>query len=322
MKRTGLLTLLALLIALPLGAIAQDEVTVYTIGMVTYQIDGRVPPSMDLFVGPLTSDLVVLPLPENSQGGQVVPATGNQFVLNLIEAASANEQIQAIDQLLAAGADALVITPAPEANLIKDAVARAAAQMPVALAHRPIPGLDLPFYGQDTAQVGTVWKDGSQPFAILGNLSDPLQKGLIDAMRDAEAFLGFYEALDGQAEAAKAIADHADLFGIIVTNPAYASGAAEAIRAATEGTDRLIKLGSLGAPENYKDLFDAKQLNAVIAWNNYGILLDAAVAMKVKLLGDEPTSAFADIIFMTSATSWVSNSYPYLSPSHIGRFWR
>jgi len=328
MKRilTGLL--LAVLVApFVMGQFAEcDE---YFIGMVTYQIDAMTW-TPENYVRPINADLQVLPVePGKATIRQIPEVEPDHYLLELRDAGTAQAQIDAINELLAMGCEALVITPVAETNLIKDAVAAAAAKVPVILTGRRIPGLDLPFYGMDTFELGLALANNNTqtPFVIVGNRSDATQAAFIEPLEAIEPFQGFYEAatVDGKAEAAQAINDVPSLATIVVSHHKYAPGAAAAIKDATEGTDRLIQLGSVGAPEGWKDLFEQKLLHGVFAWDNYVVLQGAAVAAKVAIRDGVPAQDFhPDVLYYRSATGFNHTSYPYSQdqPNRVGRFFR
>jgi len=112
---------------------------------------------------------------------------------------------------------------------------------------------------------------------------------------------------------------------IITSSHQFANGAARAIEEITEGTDRLIKLGSVGAPDGWKDLFEQKLLHGVFSWDNYEVLQEAAVAVKSAIRDDAaPQDYFPDTLFYRSANTFIHLSHPYSedAPNRIFYFWR
>jgi len=328
MKRIILLLLLVALVA-PL-ATSQTSIKEYTIGMVIYQIDARMW-EPQFYADPLNADLQLLPVPEGKLGSSRGAGRGettepDHYLVDIRYATTAGEQLAAIEDLMAKGVVGLVIMPAQDTNQIKSAVATAAAKVPVVLTGRTIPGLNLPFFGVDMAEMGKAMtlRVPKGPFVVIGNLSDEgYQKPFIDPLMLMEQFAGFYEAGSptGQSEAAQAINDVAGLMYIVVTNPLYTAGAAEAIKAVTAGTDRLIKLGSLGAPVGWKDLFNQKLLQGVFSWDAYEVLQQAAVAVKVKVRdGVDTENYYPDCLYWTSATGYSHASYPYTLDPRMNAF--
>jgi len=220
-----------------------------------------------------------------------------------------------------------VITPVADYHLITDTLASAASKVPVVLHGRDMPGSGYPFSGVDMAELGKVMseqQDGA-PFALVGNMSDPTQEQFITPHLTLAGFAGFYEAVtDGNGATAQAIRDNDALEFVMVTDAKYAAGAAAAIQAATAGTDRLIKLGSVFAPTNWKQLFDDKLLHGVFTWDNYRSMLHAAVIAKVMVRDGETLENFyPDILYYSRSTSFNHTSHPYSqdTPSRAGRFW-
>lgn len=325
MKRLILSLVLALLVApVVIGQQPSDIV----IGVVTYQFEGRVW-DVQNYSNPVNTDLQILPIEPGAMTRPLPAVEPVHYLADIREAATAAEQIAAIDSLLAAKVAALVITPVTEGvEPLKAAIQNAAAKVPVVLHGYKVPGLNLPFAGMDLDELGknlTNSNSRNRSFAVIGNLSEYNQKLVIEHLQGNAGFKGFYEAgdFDGQAEAAMAIRDIPDLWGIVVTSPQFAPGAAEAIKAATAGTDRLIKLGSVGAPENWKDLFNQKLLSAAFSFDSYQTYQQAAVIAKVMLMGGTSYNFYPDVLFYTRADSYNHTSWPYSqdTPNRLASFW-
>lgn len=325
MKRLILSLLLALLVApVVIGQQPSDII----IGVVTYQFEGRVW-DVGNYQSPINTDLQILPVDPRDITRALPTVEPVHYLLDIREAATAAEQIAAIESLMAANVAALVITPVLEGvEPVKAAIQAAAAKVPVVLHGYQVAGLNLPFAGMDLNELGlNLFKSNTRPraFAVIGNLSEYNQKMIIDHLQANAGFKGFYEAgdLDGQAEAAMAIRDIPDLWGIIVTNPQFAPGAAEAIKAATAGTDRLIKLGSIGAPENWKSLFDAKLLSAAFSFDSYQTLQQAAVMAKILITGGTVENYHPDVLYYTRKDAYNHTSWPYSkdTPNRLASFW-
>ncbi len=325
MKRFFIFMLLAALVA-PL-VIAQSQPDII-IGVVTYKIDGQVW-GIQFYTNPINGDLQVLPVPEGNASSRDLPDVEPQhYLVDIREASTAADQVAAIDSLLAAGVQGLVITPVDDFSLVSNAISNAAKQVPVVLHGRNIPELNLPFAGVDMAELGKVMaeqQDGGR-FVVVGNLSDTTQNAFISPLMELDSFGGFYEALsDGRAETAQAIADETEpIEYVMVSHSRYAAGAAAAIQAVTAGTDRLIKLGSVFAPDTWKDLFDQKLLHGVFTWDNYLTLMQASVMAKVMIRdGVTPDNFYPDVLYYSRSTSFNHTSYPYSqdTPNRVGRFW-
>lgn len=324
MKRLILCMLLAALVAPVVIGQRTDDII---IGVVTNHLEARVW-NVQYYTNPMNGDLQVLPVDPTLATSRELPTVEPvHYLVDIREANTAADQIAAIDALLEAGVQGLVITPVEEFNLVKDKIASAAGQVPVVLHGRNIPELGLPFSGFDMAEFGKAMAEQQDrgPFVLIGNMSDPTQSAFIAPHESLPDFKGFYEALsDGQAEAAMAIRDVADLGYIMVTHHRYAAGAAAAIQAATAGSDRLIRLGSVWAPEGWKDLFGQKLLHGVFTWDNYEALMQAAVMVKVMIRdGATPANFYSDVLYYTSVTSYNHTSHPYSqdTPNRIGGFW-
>ena len=325
MKRLILSLLLALLVApIVIGQQPSDII----IGVVTYQFEGRVW-DVENYTNPVNTDLQILPVDYGDMTRALPTVEPVHYLVDIRQAATAAEQIAAIESLMAANVAALVITPVTEGvEPLKAAIQAAAAKVPVVLHGYKVAGLNLPFAGMDLEELAkNMAQANTRPrsFVIIGNLSEYNQKTFIEILQGNAGFKGFYEAgdLDGQAEAAMAIRDVADLWGIVVTNSQFAPGAAEAIKAATAGTDRLIKLGSVGAPEDWKSLFDQKLLSAAFTFDSYQTLQQAAVMAKIMLTGGTLENFYPDVLFYTRSNAYNHTSWPYSldTPNRLASFW-
>lgn len=325
MKRLILSLLLALLVApIVIGQQPSDII----IGVVTYQFEGRVW-DVGNYASPVNTDLQILPIEPGAMTRPIPTVEPVHYLLDIREAATAAEQISAIESLMAANVAALVITPVTEGvEPVKAAIQAAAAKVPVVLHGYQVAGLNLPFAGMDLVELATNMKNSNarpRSFVIIGNLSEHNQKSFIEILQGNAGFKGFYEAgdLDGQAEAAMAIRDVDGLWGIVVSNPQFAPGAAAAIKAATAGTDRLIKLGSVGAPEDWKSLFDQKLLSAAFSFDSYQTLQQAAVMAKILITGGTAENFYPDVLYYTRKDAYNHTSWPYSKdiPNRLASFW-
>lgn len=230
-------------------------------------------------------------------------------------------------------ADGLVATPPPtvaDTEPMQAELGLIAADFPVMLALRRVPGLDLPVVGIDMVQLGVAFaeqmsKHGTHPFAVMGFFGDPNQSDFLEGLKTSPDFRGAYEVLelDGRGESTDAVFDHPDLEVLIVTDITHVAGAAETTQYMLTEYGQEIRLAVLGAPENWGDLISDKGLlHGMITWNQYDVLLQAVQAVEQYLLNDIPLESIkTDAIFYGGSAEPQTLSYPYTDLDVWSEFW-
>lgn len=339
MRRLFIVGILFVALLAPLAISQQPDIY---IGMVTYKVNAQVW-DIQNYARPMNGDLQVLPLGEGVSR-EIPDVEPQHYLVEIREASTAADQIAAMNELIDFGVHGMVLTPVAEVDLIRDAVSAIAADMPFTLTTREITGINAPYFGFDTYDLGITLTDydGVKPYVFIGNLDDKWQSdflaGLIEGTRLApttypdeeivDQLQGYYSvksSAEAYTEALAALAVFPDLFGIL-TFPEYVPGIQQAIAEVYAGTDTLIKVGSIGAPEGWKEMFDNSTLHTVFGWDNYLVLQRAAVGVKVMLRdGETPEDFYPDGLYITSSTSTPSRlSYPYSEdqPNRAARWWR
>lgn len=297
-----------------------------TIGLVTFRTDA-LNWEIDDYATALSDDLGITVI-----GREVKPAEfcfDDEMSANLSRISHSVGEIIAINELLGEGIEGVVLTPAPETEALKPEIFEVMDQVPVVLTTRKAPGVDAPFFGFDTYQLGLAWARSMEAhetvtFVVLGYFDDPLQADLLAGLETSPGFAGSYEILfqNGSAEASDAVLDVPNLGAIIVTDQRYAPGVAEIIQYAQDELGQSIKLGSFGVPEGWVDLFDQNLLHGAFSWDNYEILHVATQGLLQMISGGAtPEDVYFDLFFYTGSSDPVTLAHPFDQFADIGDFW-
>jgi len=320
--------LLGLLCCALLSTLALGQGT-FIIGMVSYRTDAHVPAILS-YEADLNAGLEGFV--ELREIAATAFCTRNALSEQLARISHWVEYMDAVDDLAILGIDGLVLTPpppVPETAPMQERFATVAAQTPTLLTVRRVPGLDLPLVALEATRLGAAWgqdlAERDAPFAVVGFFGDPLQADILSGLQSSPAFRGAYEVLaeDGRGEASQAFQDHADLAVLIVTDPSYATGAAEIAAYVRDELGRDLKLGVLGAPLDWEDLmFDKGLLHGVVTWDHFGMLLRAAQQMERALVeGKAPQSVWIDARFYGRDGQPRPLPHPYDAPDVWASFW-
>jgi ABC-type sugar transport system substrate-binding protein len=346
MKRTltALLTVALLLAAGTASYTASQAPAERTIGIVSYNYEANAL-DLDLLSEILAGDLEVLPPPEDYNEGTALPLPPAEIVFNVVTsfAPTPADQAVAIGAFLDQGVDGLIVAPvADDAEIVQALEPALLANIPVMIIHRPLTGLaGAKFVGLDSFRVASGWASGASSrgrnfVVIASDLNDPRQDGLTRgfAAKQPDLFMGTTiadtsnivdvatELLFGAGDA-----EAIEINYVILADPALTAGTIEAIIAITEGTDRLIKVGSFGVPENKNQYWADKTMHMIVTQDHYNMFLDAALEIKMLLVASDPLEELSvPVGVWTGRTSNNYMSYPYDYTSQLrftfDRFWR
>jgi len=159
---------------------------------------------------------------------------------------------------------------------------------------------------------------------VVGYFADPMQADLLKGLKTSPNFRGAYNVIqeDGRAETSQAIKEHADLAAIIVTDHSLAAGAAEMTKYVRDELGGVIRLGSLGVPINWEELFEQGLLHGIVGWDHYALLLQAASAVQQNITNGTPLEgAVIDALFYAPDGGQTEVTFPYVD-AVFEAFWK
>jgi ABC-type sugar transport system substrate-binding protein len=242
----------------------------------------------------------------------------------------AGEEIFAIRDMLLQGAKGFVLTPPTLPEMLSPDIDDYASEYPIVVTMREVPGLDLPYFGLDFYALGKAWADQidegtPRPFAVVGYFDDPMQAAFLEGLKTSAHFRAAYDVPygTGRGESADAYLDHPDIYAILVTEPKYAAGAAATVEYLRDELGQVVKVGSLGLPLAWEDLYARGLLHGVVGWDQYEIIRQATAGLlDIMSSGAKPENVLNDAIYYAADTSQSTIPYPYTEVDSMGQFWK
>lgn len=343
MKRLLLpMLVVALLVSLGATNFTAQEQQVITIGLITYQYEATAWPLENL-IPILERDMELLPPPDTSNRGTSLEQKLRsdppvKFVTKV--AATAADQVAAIEEFVAQGVRGLMIVPVADTTPILQALETALLQrIPVVVLHRPIPGLSgrlTAYVGLEPFAVGVGWARGATErnrvfMAVASDLNDPLQSELTRglAAKAGDLYKGTVEAtLDTVFDKVSAVVQQTDplINYLIVADPALIPETIRAVSSVTAGGDRLVKVGSFRVPDGARALMASKVMHFVTTQDTYNMFQAAALELKMfNVTADPLDTIYVDAQVWGGLSAQMYMSYPYDYYNQIqftfNRFW-